>query len=78
MQLSSHAIAGFRGTLDLRSRLTTAWQAFQEYRLRRGVYGQIRLDLESMSDRELADMGISRLSISDIASQAAFGKAFGE
>jgi uncharacterized protein YjiS (DUF1127 family) len=40
----------------------------------RRVYTRTVDELNSLSDRELADLGISRLSISDIAREAAYGK----
>ena len=42
-------------------------EAFAAYR----VYLETRNELEALSDRELADLGISRLNIRDIARQAA-------
>jgi uncharacterized protein YjiS (DUF1127 family) len=40
----------------------------------RRVYARTVAELNSLSDRELADLGISRLGISDIAREAAYGK----
>jgi uncharacterized protein YjiS (DUF1127 family) len=39
----------------------------------RRVYGRTLAELNALSDRELADLGISRMSIPEIAHQAAFG-----
>ena len=41
---------------------------------RRRVYEQTVSELNHLTDRELSDLGISRLSIQDIARMAAFGK----
>lgn len=40
---------------------------------RRAVYARTVRELNSLSDRELADLGISRVSIRDVAAQAAYG-----
>jgi uncharacterized protein YjiS (DUF1127 family) len=40
----------------------------------RRVYTRTVAELNSLSDRELADLGISRLGIADIAREAAYGK----
>lgn len=40
---------------------------------RRAVYSRTVRELEALSDRELSDLGIARVSIRDIAAQAAYG-----
>jgi uncharacterized protein YjiS (DUF1127 family) len=40
----------------------------------RRVYLRTVAELNGLSDRELADLGISRLGITDIAREAAYGK----
>jgi uncharacterized protein YjiS (DUF1127 family) len=40
----------------------------------RRVYTRTVAELNSLTDRELADLGISRLGIADIAREAAYGK----
>ncbi|HLQ17783.1 MAG TPA: DUF1127 domain-containing protein [Tabrizicola sp.] len=40
----------------------------------RRVYSRTVAELNSLTDRELADLGISRLGITDIAREAAYGK----
>lgn len=52
-------LAGFIGGLA---------QRFQSYR----TYRQVLSELESLSDRELADLGISRHAIRSIAYRAAY------
>ncbi len=42
--------------------------------LRRAVYERTVRELHSLTNRELADLGISRLSIEDVARAAAYGK----
>lgn len=41
---------------------------------KRRVYVQTVEELNRLTDRELADLGISRLSIEDVARDAAYGK----
>lgn len=40
----------------------------------RRVYDRTVMELNSLSDRDLTDLGISRLGIADIAREAAYGK----
>lgn len=40
----------------------------------RRVYARTVAELNSLTDRELSDLGISRLGIPDIAREAAYGK----
>jgi uncharacterized protein YjiS (DUF1127 family) len=40
----------------------------------RRVYAQTVAELNALTDRELADLGISRFAIADIAREAAYGK----
>jgi len=46
-----------------------------ERRARRSAYLQTLNALQSMPDRDLADIGISRLSIREVAYEAAYGGA---
>ncbi|WP_225027874.1 DUF1127 domain-containing protein [Xinfangfangia pollutisoli] len=41
---------------------------------RRRVYTRTLSELRQLSDRELADLGISRVSLVDIAREAAYGR----
>lgn len=41
---------------------------------RRRVYNQTLTELRSLNDRELADLGIARSMITEIAHEAAYGK----
>lgn len=41
---------------------------------RRRVYSRTLAELSNLSDRDLAELGISRLSIADVAREAAYGK----
>jgi uncharacterized protein YjiS (DUF1127 family) len=40
---------------------------------RRVVYRDVVVQLEGMTDRDLADVGIARITIRDVAKQAAYG-----
>ncbi|MFC3085644.1 DUF1127 domain-containing protein [Tabrizicola soli] len=52
---------------DLKDRVLAAIQA-------RRLYAQTVAELNALSDRDLADLGISRLGIVEVAREAAFGK----
>ena len=41
---------------------------------RRAVYAQTVRELNALTDRELADLGIARTSIAEVAREAAYGK----
>ena len=41
---------------------------------KRRVYSQTLFELNSLSDRDLSDLGISRSNITDVAREAAYGK----
>jgi uncharacterized protein YjiS (DUF1127 family) len=60
-----------KGALDrlavLKDGIVTALQ-------QRRVYARTVAELNALSDRELADLGMSRLSIPEIAREAAYGK----
>lgn len=44
-----------------------------ERHARRSVYVRTRNELQSLSDRDLADIGVSRFSIEEIAHESAYG-----
>ncbi|MBF9031854.1 DUF1127 domain-containing protein [Rhodobacterales bacterium HKCCE3408] len=54
----------------LRGFASAAREQFAAY----SVYRRTEAELRGLSDRELADLGISRSMISSIAAQAAFGE----
>ncbi|MCX7646488.1 MAG: DUF1127 domain-containing protein [Rhodobacteraceae bacterium] len=47
---------------------------YREARARRALYRQTVAELSRLSDRDLADLGISRLTIHDLAAKHAYGK----
>jgi uncharacterized protein YjiS (DUF1127 family) len=55
-------------------RITGLFAGFSAALQRRRVYAQTISELRSLSDRELADLGIVRSMITSIAQEAAYGK----
>ena len=60
-----------KGVLD---RLATFGDSIVTALQTRRVYLRTMAELNALTDRELADLGISRLAIRDIAHEAAYGK----
>lgn len=60
-----------KGLVD---RLLAMKEDFSETLRRRKLFEKTVRELESLTDRELTDLGISRLSIRDVAREAAYGK----
>lgn len=60
-----------RGLLD---RLALLKEGFATAVQQRRIYARTVAELNALTDRELTDLGISRLSITDLAHQAAYGK----
>lgn len=58
----------------LRNRVMTAIERMQENRARRAVYRQTLRELNSLTTRDLDDLGINRSMITRIARDAAFGE----
>ncbi len=48
--------------------------SIKEANARRAVYNRTLGELRTMTDRDLADIGIGRVQIEDIAYEAAYGK----
>lgn len=55
-------------------RLFAAIQRMQEHRARRAIYRQTLRELNALTSRDLADLGISRNMIGQIAHEAAWPK----
>jgi uncharacterized protein YjiS (DUF1127 family) len=55
-------------------RLAKTYRTFQDYRARRAVYRQTVNELRTLSDRDLADLGLHASMIQQVAREAAFGK----
>ncbi|MDP3262873.1 MAG: DUF1127 domain-containing protein [Tabrizicola sp.] len=58
----------------LADRFSTLTETIRTALRQRRLYAQAVRELSTLSDRELADLGISRLSIADVAREAAYGK----
>lgn len=61
---------GDHGLLD---RVSALFKAFGEARAQRKVYRETAKELNALSTRDLADLGISRAEIPFIAREAAYG-----
>jgi uncharacterized protein YjiS (DUF1127 family) len=59
------------GSLGLRQRFADFIQRARAARKSRAVYLQTVEELSALTDRDLADLGIARISIEDIAREAA-------
>jgi uncharacterized protein YjiS (DUF1127 family) len=70
MAYASHIQGNRRGFFD---RIEVALKAFAEARAQRKIYRQTRDELQNLSTRDLADLGIMRAEIPFIAYQAAYG-----
>ena len=57
-------------TSDFGDWLRSAWSEFREDLERRRVYNETYAQLNALSDRDLSDIGVSRLQIGDIARDA--------
>jgi len=55
-------------------RLSNAVANYREMRQRNRVFRQTRRELNALTERELADLGIARSMITRIAREAAYGK----
>ena len=59
--------------LGFAGRLSAAIQRMQENRARRVVYRQTVRELNALTNRDLADLGINRAMITRLAHEAAWG-----
>lgn len=60
-------------TSGIAGRLMAAIQHMQDNRARRVIYRQTVRELNALTNRDLADLGISRAMISRLAHEAAWG-----
>ncbi len=56
---------------EFAANIVASWKA---ERARRVIFNQTLGELRGMSDRDLADIGIARIQIEDIAFEAAYGQ----
>jgi uncharacterized protein YjiS (DUF1127 family) len=69
----SYAVEIYQSGNRLREWFEAVKNAATKRRMQHGTYVRILHELQSSSDYDLADLGISRLSIKDIAHKAAYG-----
>jgi uncharacterized protein YjiS (DUF1127 family) len=62
------------GTSLISDRFNAVLKMIRAHSARRRIYAQTVRELSNLSDRDLADLGISRFAIRDIAIEAAYGK----
>lgn len=60
-------------TAGLADRFNAVVATYKEHRAKRKVYKQTFAELLSLSNRELADLGMSRANIRSVAHEAAYG-----
>jgi uncharacterized protein YjiS (DUF1127 family) len=72
--VSTSRIAGAQGAGTFLGRLQAAIARYDAALERRRVYARTLHELRQLTDRELADLGIARISIADVAREAAYGK----
>ena len=68
--VNSHRPSGFNATAWVGDVLAK----WNEAREKRALYLKTLDELSAMSDRDLADINLSRVQIEDVARQAAYGK----
>lgn len=61
-------------TVSISDRFGALVKLVKEAIERRQIYATTVAELSSLSDRDLTDMGISRLAITDVAREAAYSK----
>ncbi|WP_126976125.1 DUF1127 domain-containing protein [Frigidibacter oleivorans] len=63
----------YNGSYSFTERLSSFVKGVQEFRQRRRVFHQTLRELNALTSRELADLGLSRSMITRVAAEAAFG-----
>jgi uncharacterized protein YjiS (DUF1127 family) len=69
----AHANVSVRG-FGLSERLAQLTKSFREAQARRALYSRTVRELRALSDRDLADFGLHRANIEEVAHEAAYGK----
>ncbi|KQI71782.1 hypothetical protein AN191_09960 [Loktanella sp. 5RATIMAR09] len=75
MSITTNTFAPAQIGARISARISAQLAALKEARAQKAVYYKVRMQLNRMSDRDLADIGTNRLLIDDLAREAAFGKA---
>lgn len=60
-------------SFGLMDRLAAMAASFKAHRAQRAIYLRTVYELNLLTDRELSDLGIARISIEDVARSAAYG-----
>lgn len=74
MAAIEHIHGSARNANGLRAKLSDFFAGLQEARARNAVYRQTIRELNSLTERDLADLGIHRSMITRVAMEAAYGK----
>ena len=61
-------------SMSIADRFAALFKAGKDVVERRRIYNQTVAELNHLSDRDLADLGLARANISDIAREAAYAK----
>ncbi len=61
-------------SLSISDRITALVKQFKDAMARRQLYTQTLFELNSLSDRDLTDLGVHRSDITALAREAAYGK----
>lgn len=64
----------FTGGATLSERFAALRENFAAARAQRKIYNTTMTELDALSNRDLADLGLSRSMIKSVAMQAAYGK----
>ena len=70
----AHVISNRASGFSLAETVSNVLNALRTARARRAIYVRTLNELKVLSDRDLSDLGISRLQIEDLAREAAYGK----
>ncbi len=70
----AHVLSNRRSGVSLAEVFANAFATVKTALARRAVYNRTLSELRALSDRDLADLGVSRFQITDLAREAAYGK----
>lgn len=70
----AHVISNRASGFSLAETVSNVLNTLRTARARRAIYVRTLNELKVLSDRDLSDLGISRLQIEDLAREAAYGK----
>lgn len=70
----AHVLTGRRAGVSLIETLSNTLGALKAALARRAVYRRTVAELRALNDRDLADLGVHRSQIANLAHEAAYGK----